>query len=497
VGKVNQFLSKMAFRRHFLTFLRLTLTLTGAAYFFCNTHAFEAHFGPAYDKYHLTLTPGERTEALGPFFGYEKTTNGQSLFRFSPLFSFYGDTNIPQTEFEIAYPLISYDRFGPEYRFQIIQLFSISNAEKLKTGSNKKRFTIFPFYFQQRSPDPEENYTAFIPFYGRLKNRLFRDEIYFILLPIYLETRKGEMVTDNYIAPFFHSRHGGGVNGWQFWPLIGTEGKVLTQRTNHWGDVEPVGGHEKFFLLWPFYFKNTLGIGTTNVQDQFVLLPFYTSQTSPARTSKSYGFPIGVTHSIDREKNYEEWGVPWPLIDFARGEGKTAKRVWPFYSRAKTPILESDFYLWPVYKYNRATADPLDRERTRILLYLYSDLSEKNTALGTRLHRIDLWPFFTWRKDHQNNERLQLLAIVEPFLPGNKSVERLYSPIYAFWRAEKNAKTGATSKSFLWNLYRSEQTADHNEQSALFGLFQRDRTKEKTKWRICFVPFSTSRAQQR
>ena len=39
------------------------------------------------------------------------------------------------------------------------------------------------------------------------------------------------------------------------------------------------------------------------------------------------------SHVDDREKKYHEWELPWPLVIFARGEGKTANRVWPFFSR--------------------------------------------------------------------------------------------------------------------------------------------------------------------
>ena len=65
------------------------------------------------------------------------------------------------------------------------------------------RFTLFPFYFQQRAPDPELNYTALLPVYGTIKNRLFRDEIKFIMLPLYVHTRKKDVVTDNFFYPFF------------------------------------------------------------------------------------------------------------------------------------------------------------------------------------------------------------------------------------------------------------------------------------------------------
>ncbi|HEV8540890.1 MAG TPA: hypothetical protein VGR78_00735, partial [Verrucomicrobiae bacterium] len=362
-------------------------------------------------------------------------------------------------------------------------------GESLK-GGDVKRTTFFPIYFRQTSPRPEENYTAVLPFYGHLKNRLFRDEVFFVMLPLYLESKKGGLVTENFIFPFFDVRHGDGIKGWQFWPFVGEEHKEVTTATNHWGDVSVVGGYDKFFAVWPLYFNNTIGTGTTNVQHQFVFLPFYTSLVSTTRVSKSYGFPIGYTHTIDREAKYEERDAPWPAIVFAHGEGKTAQRIWPFFSNVKTPIAQSDFYFWPVYKYNRVTSDPLDRERMRLFFFLYSDLIERNTTNHTELHRRDVWPLLTWRKDHNDNTRLQVLSILEPLLPGNKSIERVYSPVYSLYREEHNAKTGARSRSVLWNLYRSEHRAEMQKQSAFFGLFQREKNADRTKWRIFFIPFT-------
>jgi hypothetical protein len=480
--------SVFAKSRDFLRYLWLFLPI------FCVLHSVDAsefsHLGPIYDHSKLTLSEGERTEAVGPFYS-EQHTGSSSLFAFPPIFSLYEDPAIPQTEWEAGYPILTYDRFGKEYRFQFFQVISWSGGQSIKSGGEKKRITLFPFYFQQRGPLPEDNYTALMPVYGHLKNRLFRDEIFFVLLPGYLQTVKKGIVTDNYLFPFFHLRHGPGLKGWQFWPVVGKEHKEVTSATNIWGDVETVGGHDKFFTLWPFFFKNTLGIGTTNVQKQLVVLPFYTSQVSTSRVSKSYGFPLGYTHTIDREKQYEEKDAPWPFIEFAHGPGKQTKRVWPFYSKARTETLENNFYLWPVYKYNAVHAAPLERERWRILLFLYSDTSEQNTTNHTVFRRRDLWPLYTWRKERNGNTRFQALALLEPLLPGNKSVERVYSPVYALWRQENNPGAGVSSKSLLWNLYREETGFHYRRDTAFFGLFQREKSAARCRWRIFFIPFTT------
>jgi hypothetical protein len=461
-----------------------------------------------YHEFRLTLVPGERTEALGPLWSCERqwaptmgrgkaaasggpaktgTTNGQSTFTLAPLFSRSVEPDLDTTSFDFLYPLLTYDRFGGEYRFQFFQLLSLAGSQS-QSGLPAERFTLFPLYFQQRSREPGRNYTALLPFYGRLQNRLFRDEVKFVLYPAYVQTRKQDVVTDNYLAPFFHLRHGEGLSGWQFWPLLGREHKEVTTRTNGFGETEIVGGHDKFFALWPLYFRDKLGLGTTNPVSQRALLPLFAQLRSPLRDSATYLFPLGLTLTDDRERRYHEVGAPWPLVVFARGEGKTMNRVWPLFSQAHSATLESDFYLWPLYKSSRIHSAPLARERTRILLFLYSELTERNTETGRALQRTDLWPLFTARRDLGGNERLQLLAPLEPFLPNNGSIERNYSPLWSLWRSEKNARTGAASQSFLWNLYRRETTPQTKKCSLLFGLIQYQSGPEGARWRVFYVP---------
>jgi hypothetical protein len=198
---------------------------------------------------------------------------------------------------------------------------------------------------------------------------------------------------------------------------------------------------------------------------------------------------LGVTHTIDREKKYDEWGAPWPLIVFTRGEGKTMNRVFPFFSDGHNPYLTGRWYAWPVYKYNRLHNPPLDRERTRIVFFLYSDTRSRNTQTGEYKRAIDCWPLFSKRRELDGRERFQVLALIEPFLPNNPGVERNLSPLWSIWRAEKNPKTGASSQSLLWNLYRRDATPKVKKCSLLFGLFQYQSAPEGKRWRVFYIPF--------
>jgi len=431
-------------------------------------------------------TDSDTVEPLGPLM-YFRSSDTVRTWAFTPLFSYTKDEATDFAEFDFVYPLLSLDRFGTEYRFHIAQLFAFAGGQT-QTQTNYHRFTLFPVYFQQRSSIPELNYTAVIPFYGHLQNRIFRDEIKWVMLPIYIQTRKRDMVTDNYFYPFFHLRHGTGLTGWQFWPFYGREHKEITTATNDWGEPQIVGGHDERFVLWPIYVKASSEIGTDNPVRQQAILPFYSSYRSPRRDSITAPWPIGYTHTEDREKKYTEIGAPWPLIVFAHGSGKHTSRVFPFYSRASTGVVESDFYLWPVYKYNRINSAPLDRERTRILFFLFSNTSDKNTETGERRVHTDLLPFFTRRRELNGDATFQILTILEPFLPNNKSVDRNYSPVWALWRTEKTAKTGAHSESLLLNLYHHETSPEHKKLSLLFGLVQYQSSPNGHGWRFFFLP---------
>ncbi len=496
----------------------MSLTIQKIAVIFCCALALPAFgqeddgvvAGPLFSEFPLTLSSGYRCEAAGPLY-YSQQSESQRQWALPPWYCYTRTPDVDWTEMEILYPINSYRRFGGEYRLQIVQFFSFSGGQAtLETGL--RRFTIFPFYFQQRGPDTNLNYTAVVPFYGHLKNRLFRDETKFVMFPLYSETRKREVVTDNYLYPFFDVRRGDHLTGWQFWPVFGVEHKKPTLRTNSLDEVETVGGCDKHFAAWPFYSQSRDGLGTTNQQASITVVPFYSHTRSATRDETSYGWPMGYNVIDDRGKKYMEHDFLWPFFVFARGE-KKVMRVFPFYSRshnrggggslsglfgssdaggtaAQPPgrsDLESDFYLWPVYKFNRLETGPLERRRTRIMFFLYSDTTETNSESGAVFHGTDFWPFYTCHRDTEGRQRWQALAILEPFFPNNRSMTREYSQVWSLWRCEKNHKSGAASQSLLWNLYRREVTPHSKNCSLLFGLFQYQSGVDGRRWRVCYM----------
>ncbi|HLX94457.1 MAG TPA: hypothetical protein VKU37_01800 [Verrucomicrobiae bacterium] len=422
---------------------------------------------------------------MGPFF-YTQERDSEKTWAVPPLFSHDSDPSVDSEADDLLYPVLTYRRFGTEYRWQLVQLLSFAGGEGPQ-NLPQKRFTLFPLYFQQRSPIEGENYTALVPFYGHLQNRLYRDEIFFLMFPIYSQTRKKDVITDNYLFPFFDLRHGDGMHGWQFWPLVGIEHKEVTTQTNGFGEIETIGGYDKFFAVWPVHFSQDTGIGTADPVKFRADLPFYARLRSPQRDSTSVLWPF-FTWVDDREEKYHEWEGPYPFVVVARGAGKTVTRCWPLFSRGHNDTLESDYYLWPLYVHNHLHAGALDDQSTRILFYLFANVTEKNLDAGTGRRRVDLWPLFTYHRDFNGEQRLQILAPIEPMLPNNPGVERNWSPLWSLWRSENNPQTGTASQSLLWNFYRHETAPAAKKSSLIFGLFQYQSDVGGKSVRLFYIP---------
>ncbi len=449
--------------------------------------------GPLFQEFSLTLSKGTRFEALGPLWSHQEKGN-ETEWAVAPAVSYRFDRSTDSQEIDFLYPLISYDRFGMEYRFHIFQWFAISGGENIGGGS-RDRFQIFPFYFQQRSAeDPSRNYTALLPFYGSMRQKMFRDRIDFVLFPLYVETQKRDVITRNYLLPFFHLRRGDQLRGWQFWPLGGHEEKAAFSQTNSFDQLEVSPGHSKTFGLWPLYSSDRTGVGTDNEGTFVAIIPFGAWQRSPKRDSSTYLWPF-FSFVEDREKGYKEWATPWPFVVTSRGKGKTGFRFWPLYGRAYNDSMENRTLLWPLWRNERSKASAIERERSRSMLFLYSDVKEKNVQANTIGRRVDFWPFYTWKREFDGSERLRALSLVEPFVPNNKSVERNYSPLWSIWRSERNAKTQESSVSVFWNLYRQATKPSSTKRTFLFGLYQCEGAGAHRTYRLFYVPLGKRPAE--
>lgn len=435
--------------------------------------------GPLIHTFPLTLEPGDGLEAVGPLW-YAHDLEDASLWAVPPLVSVYRSDDGDRGDVYVLPPLFAWHRWGADRKWQLLQWLSGSNVDALE-APDTRRFQLFPFFFWQDSPDDRRDYWALMPFYGKLKNRLFRDESEFVMFPLWLESRKGTVRTRNVLFPFLHLRDGPGMKGWQFFPLAGHEHLDAGTRTNLSDEVEVTPGHDKTFALWPIWFRNRVGLGTTNEGRVDAVLPLWYAERTPARDHTSVLWPF-VSRTDDREGGYRQWNLPWPLVGFARGDGKRLDRVLPLFSVGRTKTFEGQTYLWPLYRRRHMHTPAIDRDRWQLGVVFYSDATEKNLETGKTARRIDSWPFFSWTRDPEGRERFQALALMEPFSKGT-GIRRNWSPMWSLWRDERDPRGGRSSRSLSWNLYRRDEKPGLTKGSILFGLVRYEVTSAGRRWR--------------
>ena len=152
------------------------------------------------------------------------------------------------------------------------------------------------------------------------------------------------------------------------------------------------------------------------------------------------------------------WNAPWPLVRVTKGEKYHGLKILPFYSDETMDVNRQRWYLWPIYKIEEMNTDLIQRRRDRVLFFLYSDTRESKWETGGSMRRINFWPLFGYhRKDGVS--LLHVFSLLEPFFPGNESIERLWSPLWRIYQ-QKWDQQGNQAISLLWNLFWSERQGD-------------------------------------
>lgn len=403
---------------------------------------------PVYDRRDDPVDRMHVQSGLGPLVESQRAPEGsREEFALRPLFHRREERRFDRLEWEVLYPLMSYSRSERDYEFQFIQLIHV-RGEGSRPEDRERRADFFPFYMSGTT-ETGETYHAVLPFGGRVFNRLGQDEADWVMFPLYAHFVKQGAETYYFPWPLVSRTRGEARTGFRVVPFYGEERKA--------------GVFEKRFVLWPFFLQQRTGLDGDDPEETLALLPFYIGQHSKTRDSTTILWPL-FNYTQDRERGYEQWDAPWPLIKIARGEGRTIHRFLPFFS-VEHRLLRHEFFLREMRTTNLIVLFPLylrsEEEipggrtvRDRILWWLYSDQREEGRDGSAR--RVDAWPFFRYTRDRKGGVAFQSLALLEAFMPGNDKIEQNYSPLWALYTYRRSPE-GDSVRSFLWNLIRHEE----------------------------------------
>jgi hypothetical protein len=397
---------------------------------------------PFVDYRHDRSIDYQSVHLLGPLIKYERKGRERE-FALRPLFYQARDEKSGVRLSEYLYPLASSRRERDQSFFQTLHLLEYDIGSREEGSDNE--FMLFPFLFYGDTEDKGE-YFAFVPFGGKIYNRLWRDEIRFALFPLYGQTRKNGTEVTNVLWPFFARIEGENETGTKIWPFYGRS--------------EKEGVYRKRFVLWPFHFDYRLKLNTDNPVTRKAFFPFYITEESPQLSRRFYLWPF-FSHVVDRRRGYEEWNFPWPLVRHAQGEYKESRRFLPFYSYERSGAIQRRWILWPVYLQTELDADELIRRRDRILFFLFSHTDERQTFKGEtyeRQKRIALWPLFFFERE-KGVSHLRVFSLLAPILPENEAIRRNWSPLWSIYQ-RKWDRQGNEVSSLFWNLYWKERRGE-------------------------------------
>ena len=232
--------------------------------------------GFLYHDFPLTLATGQRRKRGALFYTEAKDCRKPSPF---PRFSHITRISELILRSVIFFTRGTFDRYGSEYRWHFFQLFTFAGGEN-QDQEKARRSPCFPFIFSSARHESEQNYTALVPFYGRFKGRLFRDEIFFGHVPSVRAKLKAGRDHHNYLFPFFHLRQGNGLRGWQFWPLPARSTRKSPAHKWFWR-FSSFPDTTSPSVLAALTSDRNPGIGLTTQQHKHAILPLYSLLRSP------------------------------------------------------------------------------------------------------------------------------------------------------------------------------------------------------------------------
>jgi len=384
---------------------------------------------------HLTL--------LGPLFEYEHSADG-TTWTLRPLMQLRQRAAAAESELTLLYPLLV-SRWDAEYMdVRLIGLVFYQTKQR-ETAERTASFTLFPFVFYRRSEHDGASLSV-VPFYADLKERFGYDRIQMIAFPFYLKL-EDDLVEQTWLPFPFVSWSGGTLGkGTRVWPFYGWQERGLSARSE--------------YILWPFYISQDFHYTRPEREHRLLLYPFYASIDSPRVYSRSYFWPFFfpfLSHTIDRAKQTETWGFPWPFWLTRRNlvtDERTALRLTPFYEDTRFDDIHSGFLLWPLYRWQDQESETFVHTRSDVLMVMYRDIRELQPVAG---HTRTLQTFFPFYRRSSTNSvhDFSTLALLDALFPRNTAVAEMYAPLWQLYTREQDGTQGP-QWSLLWDLVSSD-----------------------------------------
>lgn len=402
--------------------------------------------------------------ALGPLYGHYTWEGAREVTTIRPVWLEIDKPEINAHSRHLLYPFLNIYASGDAGHWHVLNLI---RGSRLDEGRVRK-YEFWPFLFYKDDPNTGRQTRAAWPLVGGFDGFFGREQVDFVLWPLYIRTEKRGEVRYSTPWPFIQTLTGE-ASGFGLWPLAGrfTRPEVYQRR----------------FALWPFIYAYEDLRPESNGLHQWGILPFYAQETADGLISRTYFWPFfGHTEESDPRPDYREVRYFWPFFVQGRGKEQFKNRWMPFYTHESKRALKKWWYLWPIWKRTQIDLNFLTRYRTQVLYFIYRGEKQANDE-GFVARKQHLWPLFSHWDDGHGHVQVQGLDLLSVFFPNNKKIQANWTPLTTVYRYDRRGND--KRHSILWNLLVLEADGEGKERWQLGPLYQRTRSREKqVAWNI-------------
>lgn len=373
-------------------------------------------------------------ESVGPLIFRKPALEGGTVSGFRPFFVRTEDTEGTTTVATVLYPVFIYRADSDNYKWTILNLITGSGPKQEVTtiySDRTKGFDFWIFWFSRDTGSPETSYRAFFPIAGTIKNRFGKDQLSWVIWPLYFQVKKNGAVSTYTPWPFIQTVHGT-EHGFALWPLYGQRDK-------------PDTFHHSFFL-WPLGWNNTIQppedapAGTPPTQ-QFGFLPFYTRERKDHFINEDFVWPFFGYTDRTLPNRYHEMRYFWPFLVQGRGDDRYVDRWGPFYTHSVIKGMDKTWIMWPLVRQARWIDADIAQKKTQFLYLIYWSQQQRSLTnpAAAPADRTHIWPLFSKWDNGAGRRQFQLFSPFDVFFPDNDNVRETWTPLFAIYRSDQRA----------------------------------------------------------